>query len=1620
MASAPRTGWLVPAATVAGLVLTVPVVSSAQVPANQGLVVRDGSLGDAPAGVVAPGVDPLGRHADYLIAPELGEQRGGNLFHSFDRFGIGTDETATFTGPDPVDGPQSVSNIISRVTGSEPSEIDGTLRSTVPGADVYLLNPAGLLFGPSSRLDLGGSFHASTADSLAFDTAEVFEARAGGGVPLLAVAAPAEFGFLTTNSSPITLDGTLSVPKDASLSLIGAADLTVSGSLAAPASEVGVVTIRGGTVTVEGSGSIGIVAPRGGSGGSILIEGSQDVTLRGFVSASPGSPTRSGDAGNVTIRGGTVTIAESGFVSAEAGRGEGGHIELEGRDVSVGGFVSASALIGGDAGSVMIRGRTVTVDQASTVGAFAGSGNGGRVELQGRETATVLGVVQVTSEGGNAGRIGVSSGSVTIADSASLAAEANVGSGGRIELHGRDELTIDGSVSLSSGIFGGDGDAGALVARGGTVTVGDLGAVRADARGSGDGGRVELAGDLFVRGSLSAEAFGSGSSGTISFQGPLHFENDGLVVRDGSVGGTGAAPVSFGFDPFGRLAYYLITPELGVQHGSNLFHSFQRFGIGPGEIAVFTGPDPVEGPQSVRNVIGRVTGGERSEIRGSLRSTISGADVYLLNPAGVMFGSGARLDVGASFHASTADELRFGSDELFEVRQGGVVPTMGTGGPIGVGFLDTNASPIVVDGTRLEISNGGSLSLIGAGRVTIDGSLSSNVTLGASGDVTIRGDTVAVEESAVLTSGVGIGSGGNIELEGRRVTLRGSVSASAILGHAGTVTIRGDHVTIGEAGLMEANSREGDAGSVTIRGGSVTIEESGVVETHALAGNGGSVEIDGSPVIVRGSVSVASFAAGEPGSLTIRGGPLIVESSGAVIAGHQFIGDIRGGHIAFESDGLVIIRGLVLGSPGGSVRVRGRNLTIELFGTVEVSGSFEEDGGRVELEADRVTARGRVAASEVTIHGDDLVIDPAQALIGERVELDGKGGVIIHGQVLARESVAVRGRNVILGGLGRFNVGPFNFGDDASGGRVQIDASEHVTLDSGEIRADSLSGAAGEVRIRAGSSLKLSNQSTLQTVSREGAGSGSILLEAPLIVLREGSTVVGEALGSGTGGGSVEIHAERMEILGGSSAVFAFSPGGAELQIVAEELLIDRGTVGRPIPVETLEGVQGDPGRFVLVPVGAAQASGNVELVVGQLRVTGGGSVEGSTAAPVSGGRIRITARDSVRVSGPASRIESSTSGEGSGGSIRIDTAALVLEESGEIGALSKGAGRAGDIEVVADRLSLTGAAAITTESQKAGNAGRIRIDARDRVELTGGRISTEAAASSGGSIVIEGPELLDAHESEITASVGGDQAGGNVTLSAREIDLLDGTVVAAESTGSGRAGSVLVSAGQRLGIAGRSTITSQAEAGSGGSVTVDGGERLDLDDSVITASVEGENPGGDVRLAASEISLGVGTIIAAKSEGSGSAGTIDIDAGRLGIQGSEITTAAGEGGGGNVEIELEDTLHSIDSSITASVTSGSGGNVTIGPSPDGSGPVFVILEGSDITADASGAGGFGGHIAITADAFLADASSTLDASAPGGPQFAGDGRDQRTRRGHRGRDRHSSGVAPRRLRSPP
>jgi len=193
-------------------------------------VILDGTVGAA--GAITPTENV------YVITETQGQLKGSNLFHSFDKFNIDTNETASFTGPD------SVQNIVSRVTGGA-STINGTIASDIPSANLWLINPEGILFGDNASLDIQGSFHASTADYIQLRDGVPY-VEVDGGLTLTA-SPPHTFGFLDPISSTAKIDvgnARLTVPENQSVTLLGS-DISLQGALiSAPGGNISVVSIN--------------------------------------------------------------------------------------------------------------------------------------------------------------------------------------------------------------------------------------------------------------------------------------------------------------------------------------------------------------------------------------------------------------------------------------------------------------------------------------------------------------------------------------------------------------------------------------------------------------------------------------------------------------------------------------------------------------------------------------------------------------------------------------------------------------------------------------------------------------------------------------------------------------------------------------------------------------------------------------------------------------------------------------------------------------------------------------------------------------------------------------------------------------------------------------------------------------------------------------------------------------------------------------------------------------------------------------------------------------------------------------------------------------------------------
>jgi len=163
----------------------------------------------------------------------------------------------------------------------------------------------------------------------------------------------------------------------------------------------------------------------------------------------------------------------------------------------------------------------------------------------------------------------------------------------------------------------------------------------------------------------------------------------------------------------------------GTQSGTNLFHSFEQFGLSEGQIANF-----LSNPE-IRNILGRVVGGDPSIINGLIQVTGGNSNLFLMNPAGIVFGRGASLNVPASFTATTATGIGFGGNHWFNAfGKNNYQNLIGTPSI----FAFDNAQPgSLVNGGNLAVGEGQNLTLLG-GNVINTGQLtapSGTITLAA-------------------------------------------------------------------------------------------------------------------------------------------------------------------------------------------------------------------------------------------------------------------------------------------------------------------------------------------------------------------------------------------------------------------------------------------------------------------------------------------------------------------------------------------------------------------------------------------------------------------------------------------------------------------------------------------------------------------------------------------------------------------------------------------------------------------------------------------------------------------------------------------------------------------------
>jgi filamentous hemagglutinin family protein len=921
---------------------------------------------------------------------------------------------------------------------------------------------------------------------------------------------------------------------------------------------------------------------------------------------------------------------------------------------------------------------------------------------------------------------------------------------------------------------------------------------------------------------------------------------------------------------------FVIPDTVGTTVGDALFHSFSTFSIDAGESATFTGAD------AINNVISRVTGGDPSIFNGALISQIGSANFYFMNPNGVIFKEGAAFIVDGAFYATTSDYLNLGQDGVVFANPA-TESVLTSSPPSSFGFLDSDPGQIALEGTllfkdfNLLQPDGRTFSLI-AGDITLDRSPTDTLNPFGAPYTFISATGNGIEM-------VSVGSPGEVAIE---VDGYGLSSFDTL----GNVTLTGNSVV--------------DATNIYIRGGDIVIDD-------ALIAPGLFYALGNAPPTQPGSIDIAARD-----RVAITGTepfPYLRPDGGAYVAGVT----VFGGN---PLDGEPVVAGSDIDISGSDILVSGAAAVADIrYGPGE-AGDIEITGDAVAIRNGGLVTNINAfdgAGGDITVNADEVILD-GEDHSGSQTGLNGTSNFSVV--YLATDGSVADPTRVQY--------------TTADAGTITVNATGPggLTIRNGaSINTESRAfGRGGDIHIEA-SNMDLSRDGksvgAIASQSLFAGDAGNIAVHATdHINIQGGFEITGNSVGTGTGG-MVSVTVDgNINISGDGSGIASATPSPTQ---EVKDLL---GAIYSPVFGSTNFSELVNTLNFFL----ATEFTANSSLYEVMATLFSIGVVThpdfDPSANPSAGdaGPVTVIAT-TLNMDGP-SRITSSTSSDGNGGSIDIQVNTLAMSNGAEIRS------RSGLPDVQSGELKVG-----------SGNGGDIAIVASESVAMhTGSSVSASTVGDGlAGNIVVDAGNTLDLSASSITSEAAGAGDGGDISVHASTAAFMtNGSRVSASTLGAGRAGHI----------------------------AVDAGNTLDLSASSITSEAEGAGDGGNISLTASK-SVGIrgGSSVSSSSLGDGLAGDIAIDAGGgLEMANSTIATEAKISDGGNVQLAATDRVYLDNGEITTSVESGVGGGGNINIDPD-----FVVMKHGRILANAYG--GPGGNIDIVASHFIATPDSLVDAS---------------------------------------
>jgi len=765
------------------------------------------------------------------------------------------------------------------------------------------------------------------------------------------------------------------------------------------------------------------------------------------------------------------------------------------------------------------------------------------------------------------------------------------------------------------------------------------------------------------------------------------FAGTSIIVFDGS---TGSNNENVAVTDNAGDGVYVIDSTDGEGSGSNLFHSFSDFNVDSGESAQFT--DSTN--SNYGNVILRVTGGNESVILGQISTdaALGEANLFLLNPNGVMFGAGASLNIGGAFYVSTADQLIFDGGQNQVMETGSATSSFFAAPVAAFGFSNPNPAAITVNDTNLKVREGKTLALI-AGNIDLSG-----------GELDQTGsslNTLSVNNGAVQLAAV---SGGGVvpvdlvdyaadELDGA-ITL----SAGATIDTGGT-----------------------SGGQIVIRGGSLTLNEGTIRNNIQITSNytqpqaGIDIDISGDTTLNYSTISANS----ETGA-TSRSDGILIKTGNLSLSASTIESNMAENSSVANSEnhqeGLIniITTGKVDVNKGSKITTinsgAGKSAAIDVEADLVVLSSGSLIDASANNENDLIAQGG-----DITINSDQFSVygnlDTFSAFF-EPTGIRSNGNVV--SDTTSSGSITLNATNILVTDNGIIEV---SNSSAIQGGDITLTADNAIEILNGGTVEISYAGAAGNISLKA-DSITVSgavvdddigdhSRSSIENKSNiSSATSGNILIESNTFELSNGARIL-TVTAQNESGGNIIISADDIDIFGMNEGIEQYDlVDGAtpEAAILSAATALQAQVASLPNAGSSdnnasagniiLTGQTVNISESAIVKTeyaGLADSAGNIAIKADNITVESNSLISTeqtlSLGANKPTGNISLEATANITIANStlASKVNSA---DGSGGNISIRSNSLYLNDATLDSSANQGNG--GNIRIAANSFQIT------------------------------------------------------------------------------------------------------------------------------------------------------------------------------------------------------------------------------------------------------------------------------------------------------------------------------------------